>query len=248
VCQLQLFIARISCHHVALAHWSMVRRARVYNCNFYGFCNQQVLCLFFKGRTSRDFEHDQKKRKKRRKKSLTKLCADQKKTMSQSQPPTTPSRTSFNVSALLTPKPPFTWLPCLRIVGTHTETLTAYDGAVFTGYMFEITCVVRRDPKTNEDNDNDNDEEEEDEDEDEAPMEQYVWCIARRYRQFEELRRSLQSTTLRKVQVPKKGWLWSTSTDVTLVNERLKVKKKKRNMKLSYLILSFFFIFFDLNK
>lgn len=147
--------------------------------------------------------------------------------MSQSQPPTTPSRTSFNVSALLTPKPPFTWLPCLRIVGTHTETLTAYDGAVFTGYMFEITCVVRRDPKTNEDNDNDNDEEEEDDEKDEAPMEQYVWCIARRYRQFEELRRSLQSTTLRKVQVPKKGWLWSTSTDVTLVNERLKVKKKK---------------------
>ena len=149
-----------------------------------------------------------------------------------SQPPTTPSRTSFNVSALLTPNPPFTWLPCLRIVGTHTETLTAYDGAIFTGYMFEVTCVVRRD--------NDAEEEEEEKDIDEAPMEQYVWCIARRYRQFEELRRSLQSAALRKVQVPKKGWLWSTSTDVTLVNERLKVTQNKNNTKI--FIYSYIFV------
>jgi hypothetical protein len=110
--------------------------------------------------------------------------------------------------------------------------------------MFEVTCV--RDPKThdkdnnkdnNKDNDNDAEEEEEEKDIDEAPMEQYVWCIARRYRQFEELRRSLQSAALRKVQVPKKGWLWSTSTDVTLVNERLKVTQNKNKQKILYILI-----------
>jgi hypothetical protein len=143
----------------------------------------------------------------------------------------TPSKTLFNVSTLLSKKIPFLWLSTMRVVSTHSETLTALDGAMFTGYMFEITHIVS---STHKVVDKTQEEEEEEsgtsspsspssvssnmgsvgEDEDEA-LKKYVWCIARRYRQFVTMQKEFRSQTMRTVPVPKKGWLWSSSTDDT---------------------------------
>jgi len=142
----------------------------------------------------------------------------------------TPSKTLFNVSTLLSKKTPFLWLSTMRVVSTHSETLTALDGAMFTGYMFEITHIVN---STHKVVDKTQEEEEESgtsspsspssvssnmgsvgEDEDEA-LKKYVWCIARRYRQFVTMQKEFRSQTMRTVPVPKKGWLWSSSTDDT---------------------------------
>ena len=130
--------------------------------------------------------------------------------------PLTPSNRATNTRnyALLLPdQAPYQWLSSLHVVGTHSETLTAFDGGAFTGYMFEVTHVphgdattpaTRATPATPP-----------------RPGHKYVWCIARRYRQFNQLREDFLSVPLRALKVPKKGWIWSSSTDATLVAERL---------------------------
>ena len=135
--------------------------------------------------------------------------------------PTRSSKTTSHFATLLSDVQPFTWLSTLRVVGTHAETLTAHDGGTFTGYMLEVTYVH---PHTSAEEE----EEEEEEEAAEPDLEKCVWCLARRYRQFNQLRADFMSTELRALPVPQKGWLWSSSTDDTLVAGRLRGKNKDR--------------------
>ena len=98
------------------------------------------------------------------------------------------------------------WLHGLTVRFVAAETLTAADGAVFTGFMFEISCVVR------------------DRAEEEVaappavwqvlePTHKFVWCIARRYRQFIELYRSFRVPRVKALKLPSGGWFWQSSTE-----------------------------------